>query len=169
MTVRPAIWIAGAAAALFILTLAACSPIRGYPADPEDTTATLDALKPYFGVDQDKQYNSLAIGSPARLALRNEIVLGRMRAFNLEFDDFERRLNGDANGTTAGGDLVLLILGGLGATTGASATKAALAAPPRPASSAPRPLSTRICTIKRPCRRCSRKWRRTGRRRSWRS
>ena len=127
MTLRSVIRIAGAAA-LFVLTLAACSPIRGYPADPEDTTATLDALKPYFGVDQDKQYNSLAIGSPVRLALRNEIVLGRMRAYDLEFDDFERRLNSDATGITAGGDLVLLILGGLGATTGASATKAALAA-----------------------------------------
>jgi hypothetical protein len=116
------------AAVLTALSLAACSPLRGYPADPEDTATTLASLQDYFRVEKDTQYNQLPADSTARLTLRNEIVLSRIRAYDIEFDDFEKRLNGDANSVTAGGDLLLLILNGLGATTGAAATKAALAA-----------------------------------------
>lgn len=125
---RRAVLLLGATAGLLLLALGACSPIRGYPADPEDTTATLSALQAYFAVEKDAQYSQLPAGSPQRLNLRNEIVLNRIRAYDIEFDDFEKRLNGDANSLTVGGDLVLLILNGLGATTGAASTKAALAA-----------------------------------------
>lgn len=128
MVGRHAIRLVGATAGLLLLALGACSPIQGYPADPEDTTTTLNALQAYFAVEKDAQYSQLPAGSPQRLNLRNEIVLNRIRAYDIEFDDFEKRLNGDANSLTVGGDLVLLILNGLGATTGGGATKAALAA-----------------------------------------
>jgi len=128
MTSRSAIPTVGAAAALLILVLSACSPLRGYPSDPEDTTATLTALQPYFGVAKDTEYSNSAIGSPRRQQLRDEIVLNRIRAYDIAFDDFERRLNGDGNSLTVGSDLLLLVLNGLGATTGTAATKSALAA-----------------------------------------
>lgn len=128
MTGRSTIPAIGATAALLILALSACAPVRGYPSDPQDTTATLAALQPYFGVAKDAEYSSLAIGSPGRQQLRDEIVFNRIRAYDIEFDDFEMRLNGDANSLTVGSDLLLLVLNGLGATTGTVATKAALAA-----------------------------------------
>ena len=51
-----------------------------------------------------------------------------MRACDIEFADFERRLYGDGNVVGLGGDLVGLVLTGLIATTGNAATKSALGA-----------------------------------------
>jgi hypothetical protein len=63
-----------------------------------------------------------------RAALRNEIVYARIRGYDIEFADFERRLYGDANEVTLGSDLVGLVLAGLTATTGNAGTKSALGA-----------------------------------------
>jgi hypothetical protein len=106
--------------------LVACAPIHGYPADPEDTDATLTRLAPYFDGTQEQIY--VYLGEPARTLKRNEIVLARMHAYDIKFSDFERRLYGDANGVTLGSDLVGLVLAGLTATTGNAATKSALGA-----------------------------------------
>lgn len=129
MPVRPsALRIGGLLMLLVSLGLAAgCAPVIGYPADPDNTDKTLDALTPYFSPDYDKQYNTMPHGAE-RQQLRDLIVLSRTRAYNLEFDSFERRLNGDGNAVSAGGDLVLLTLAGLIATTGNAGTKAALGA-----------------------------------------
>jgi hypothetical protein len=60
--------------------------------------------------------------------LRDTIIFARMRAYDIEFADFERRLYGDGNGVTLGSDLIGLVLAGLTATTGNAATKSALGA-----------------------------------------
>jgi hypothetical protein len=106
--------------------LVACSPIRGYPADPEDTDATLVALAAYFNGTQEQIYFGLP--EPARTLKRNEIIFARIRAYDIEFSNFERRLYGEGNEVTLGSDLVGLVLAGLTATTGNAATKAALGA-----------------------------------------
>jgi hypothetical protein len=59
---------------------------------------------------------------------RNEIILARVHAYDIVFADFEKRLYGDGNGVTLGGDLVALVLTGLTATVGSAGTKAALGA-----------------------------------------
>ncbi len=51
-----------------------------------------------------------------------------MRAYNIEFDNFEKNLWAEGNIITTGGDLIALVLAGLGATTGSAGTKAALSA-----------------------------------------
>jgi hypothetical protein len=51
-----------------------------------------------------------------------------MRAYDITFADFEKRLYGDGNAVTLGSDLVALALTGLIATTGNAATKSALGA-----------------------------------------
>ena len=107
--------------------LAGCAPILGYPKDPEDTDATLAALAPYFNGVAETDY--LATADPAlRATKRNAIVLARMRGYDIEFSDFERRLYGDGSAVSLGSDLVGLVLGGLTATTGGAATKSALGA-----------------------------------------
>jgi hypothetical protein len=106
--------------------LAGCAPIRGYPNDPEDTDATLTRLAPYFDGKEEVKY--LVLPEPARTLKRNEIVLARMRAYDIEFADFERKLYGDANAVSLGSDLLGLVLAGLTATTGNAATKSALGA-----------------------------------------
>lgn len=137
---RPAgrsIRFASAGAALSILAVSGCAPVLGVPRDPENPdllqrSAILTALEASFDPSEDSAYDNTPCG-PAdcdtlRSAKRNEIVLRRVRTLNLEFSNFEERLYGDSNVVGSGGDLLLLILGGLGATTGNAATKAALAA-----------------------------------------
>jgi hypothetical protein len=51
-----------------------------------------------------------------------------MRGYDIEFDNFEKALYGNANVVSTGGDLVVLALGAVGATTGGAEAKAALSA-----------------------------------------
>jgi hypothetical protein len=83
-------------------------------------------LQTYFAPEKITEYENA--DSQTRLGLRNTIVLNRMRAYDITFSDFKRRLAGDANSVTLGSDLLVLALGGLVATTGSATTKAALGA-----------------------------------------
>jgi hypothetical protein len=114
-------------AILGCVLLDGCAPLQGYPRDPENTDATLAALSPYFDGIEETQYLALNDAN-LRAQKRNEIILARTRAYDIEFADFERRLYGDGNSVSLGGDLVGLVLGGLTATTGNAATKSALGA-----------------------------------------
>ncbi len=116
----------GVLAALTLWAATGCAPVRGYPDDPEDTSAAAAALQPWFSPDRDREY--LSLPRAERAATRDVIVMSRMRALDLAFGSFERRLTGDGNVVAIGGDLIELVLAGFGATTGSAATKAALAA-----------------------------------------
>ena len=109
-----------------LAVLAACAPLLGYPKDPEDTDATLNRLVPYFDGTKDLEYSHALPGQKTNI--RNEIIFARMRAYDITFADFEKRLYGDGNAVTLGSDLISLILAGLTATTGGAATKSALGA-----------------------------------------
>lgn len=99
----------------------------GFPNDPENVDLTLQSLRPYFLPKYNEEYLKAPPGIQ-RQTMRDLIVMNRMRAYDLEFELFEKRLNGDANAINAGGDLLLLTLTGLTATAGGVATKAALGA-----------------------------------------
>lgn len=111
-----------------IAGLVGCAPLLGYPRDPEDTDATLVSLQQYFNGSKQTDYFNPQNNAAARARIRNEIILGRLHAYDITFSDFEKRLYGDGNGVTLGGDLTALILTGLTATTGGAATKSALGA-----------------------------------------
>jgi hypothetical protein len=123
--------ILGCLICVVLAVVAGCAPVRGYPDDPENTDATLATLtSQYFsdGTREQAYFKTSAADTVARTQLRDEIILGRMRAYDIEFADFEKKLYGDGNGLTLGSDLVGLILAGLTATTGNAATKSALGA-----------------------------------------
>jgi hypothetical protein len=107
-------------ALLLISLISACAPLIGYPADPTDTQALADQqlVADYYSSTNDLQ----------RQQLRNEIVSGRMNAYESAYSNFKRRLNGDANTLNLGADLSVLGLAGVAATTGSIATATALAA-----------------------------------------
>lgn len=113
--------------ATILLSAPSCAPIQGYPLDPEDTGATLKSLAPCFNGAIEAQYVA-AIGDLARTPIRDTIVYCRMRGYDIEFSDFEKALYSESNSVAVGSDLIALILGGLTATTGNAATKAALGA-----------------------------------------
>lgn len=99
----------------------ACAPLRGFPADPTDTQALADQqlVADYYSPNRTVLERQL---------LRNQIVSGRMNAYESSYSDFKRRLNGDANTLNLAADLSVLGLAGVAATTGSIATASALAA-----------------------------------------
>ena len=106
--------------------LCSCSSVQGYPNDPENSSAVLASLSGYFDPTVvDAQYFN-ASGEDERRRVRDLIVLNRMRAYDIEFDNFERGLYGEANSIEAGGNLIVTALGAVGATSGGTVTKAAL-------------------------------------------
>jgi hypothetical protein len=111
-----------------VFYLAACAPLSGYAENPEDTDVVIETLMPYFSGEYEQTYYSLPPDDSRRLALRNTIIINRMRVYEINFLRFKKRLWGDTNAIAAGGDLLVLALTGLAATTGNAGTKSALAA-----------------------------------------
>jgi hypothetical protein len=111
------------------LLLAGCSAITGFPEDPEDDTAQIAALRPWFNPSAEVAYNAIPVSDAAqRRAMRDQIVFNRIRLLDVMFGRLERQLWGFGTATALGSDLVALTLGGLAATTGNGATASALAA-----------------------------------------
>jgi hypothetical protein len=105
--------------------LAACAPVHGFADNPADQAAVQAGLQRYFLADVDAEYAKKT--GADRQAFRDEVVINRLRAYDIAFQEFQRRLWSDANFVSAGGDLVVLALAGLGATTAHAATASALA------------------------------------------
>jgi hypothetical protein len=118
--------------------LGGCAALSGYPTDPQNSgslknSGALDALRDkYFAPGIDDCYRAgnctAQLNLTDKQAIRNDVVLNRMRVYDMEFSLFARDLSGTNNSITIGSDLTALALNGLGATTGNAATKAALAA-----------------------------------------
>jgi hypothetical protein len=126
----PGSLVRAATAAAIVLaagSLPGCAPVLGFPNNPANDGATLASLQTYFDPSNEASYAALT-NEAERRSLRDTIVINRLRAYEIEFNQFEKRLWGDSNVISAGGDLVALALAGFGATTGSAATKSALAA-----------------------------------------
>jgi len=67
-------------------------------------------------------------GGLTRQQYRDAVVYGRINVIDIRYFQFEKALSGTNNGFSTGADLSVLVLNGLGATTGAAAAKSALAA-----------------------------------------
>ena len=104
---------------LLLLLLNACAPLKGFPSDPTDD----QALK-----DQTLVASYYSPGQQNRQLLRDQIVSGRLDAYESSYSDFKRRLNGDNNTFNLSTDLGILVLAGVIATTGNISTAAALGA-----------------------------------------
>jgi len=105
--------------------LASCSSVQGFANDPENSSSVLTSLSDYFDPKWEVQYYSES-DAVRRQGLRDEIVAARMRAYDIEFDDFVRSLYGESNLVDAGGGLVVTAIGAVGATSGGLAAKSAL-------------------------------------------
>jgi hypothetical protein len=127
-----------------LLIMAACTPMVGYPDNPDDNQTTKTALTNRINANESAYYQAAGpyvlsqgnktwtvntlYNSDVRRQLRDTVVYDKMRLSEIEFNRFQKHLWGDNNLVSDGGDLLALALNGLGATTGTSATKAALAA-----------------------------------------
>jgi hypothetical protein len=112
-----------------ISILSGCSAFNGYPTNFQDTAAVITADEPYLSSEvrtiednpSDAARNGLTQGQ-----YRDAVVYRRIEVIDLNYFDFEARLNSAYNWVDVSADLTALLLNGLGATTGVAATKAAL-------------------------------------------
>jgi hypothetical protein len=112
---------------LAALMLPGCAALVGYPKDPENTTDVLKSLKPYFDPKNEAAY-SAEPDSTKRRAMRDTIVLNRVRTYDIDFAQYEKSLWSSGNSVTIGGDLVALALGGLATTVASTSAKTGYAA-----------------------------------------
>lgn len=111
--------------------LGGCSTITGYPTSSQNDDKEIAASQSYF--DSNVRSNGdapsdVARGGLTRQQYRDAVVYGRLGVIDIRYDQFEKALTGTNNGLSMAADLTVLALNGLGATTGAAATKSALAA-----------------------------------------
>ncbi len=111
-----------------VLSVAGCAATGGYPDNPVDVTTDLAPLKGYFDASAIAAYHNMLPGDPARAALRNEIIYGRVAAYDVEFTDFQQKLNRERLIPDATGDIAIAVMGGVGSAVASAATKTALLA-----------------------------------------
>jgi hypothetical protein len=111
-----------------MLSVAGCAATGGYPDNPVDVATDLAPLKGYFDANLIAAYQTMTPGDPGRLALRNEIIYGRVAAYDIQFTQFQQRLNRERLIPDATGDIAIAVMGGVGSAVASAATKTALLA-----------------------------------------
>lgn len=107
--------------------VSACAAVDGYPTNPINPDADMKSFVSISGPDAIANYFSTT-NPVARQALRNQIVQARIAAYDVTYQHFEGELYSQSALEGVAGDLTVLTLNGLGATTGGAGAKAALAA-----------------------------------------
>lgn len=111
---------------LLAIVLTGCSSIRAYPKRVVDEKTELKYLAHYFTDDVIQVYDSKP--DDERRSYRDEVVNGRLRAIDLEFEIFQKEINTERNLSQIGTDWAVLGLSGAGTIAGGATTKAILAA-----------------------------------------
>jgi hypothetical protein len=111
---------------VLLVALSSCAPVVGYPENWQDDQSNISDLESRIKTQKSSYYTTN--DSTQKRSLRNSIIYNEMQIYEINFSAFNRRLWGDTNIVSAGGDLVVLALAGLGATNGSEVTKSALAA-----------------------------------------
>jgi hypothetical protein len=107
---------------LCVVPLAGCANIGGRPALYQNTQDVIKVDKPYLSADVR---NNAAANTKD---YRDRVIYARLEVIELNYDSFESNLMSVTSSTSLAADLSVLVLNGLGATTGSSAAKAAFAA-----------------------------------------
>jgi hypothetical protein len=106
-------------------SVAACASLSGFPDYPVNPEADLFVLKTFFDPGRIVHYLNFR---GDRTSLRNEIIYGRIAAYDIEFAKFQQDIEKERALTDTTGDLTALLLSALGASLVSQATKTALAA-----------------------------------------
>jgi hypothetical protein len=114
-----------------VLGVPACATISGFPKPAQNDDTEIAANQKYFALDvrsNEDDADNAKRGGLTRQQYRDAVVYGRLNVIDIRYFDFAKTLTGTNNGFSTGADLGVLMLNGFGATTGAAAAKAALAA-----------------------------------------
>src|SRR4051812_9323697 len=103
--------------------LGACSAINGAPKNPGSSASDLALFQEGFNQTLLRAY--FASDEPERTTLRNRIVVERMQAYRITYEDFKQNLRSHRTVLNLGSDLAVLGMsaaGGFGASAGTKAT-----------------------------------------------
>jgi hypothetical protein len=98
---------------VLVAVFTGCTAMRGYPKRSGDLKAELKGLEQYYRPKLLDEYKALDEES-ARRVFRDEVVNGRIRAIDLQFNEFERSLAGEHVKVDVASDMALLALGATG-------------------------------------------------------
>ena len=102
------------ALALLPALLAGCSAVSGFPKPIIDERAEDAELAPYVGAQAMANYDSCV----DKLACRNTLIDARLRAVDLAFYRFQRRIYGQESRISLGSDLAATALSSIASVTG---------------------------------------------------
>src|SRR5438445_5044928 len=107
-----------------VWSVAACASFGGYPDYPLNVEADRATFRYYFQPSTIQWY--LTAPPEMRRGIRNEIVFGRVAAYDIEFVEFQQKINAERALADTTGDLTGLVLTALGASLIPSGTTKAL-------------------------------------------
>lgn len=110
---------------LLVFFFFGCSSITGYPDRAANPADSLKSLTPYFEPSVIETYNLKP--DSEKNDYRNEVTHARVRAININYNSFLKRLSSESKSLTIGTDSAVLLLGGAGAISTVSSTQAILA------------------------------------------
>ena len=103
-----------------------CRSVSGYPKQPVKTGAEVKALSAYFSPDVFKTFHDKD-GLAEKMAYRNEVTEGRLRAVNLYYLQLERALTTERNVENMGVDFAVIGTSLAASIVGGAETKSVLA------------------------------------------
>jgi len=116
---------------LFVLTcflcVSGCSTMSGIPERSINVEKELESLKDYFLPTIISIYNSKSTDSEKK-SYRDEVVFARLRAIDLNYNNFISDISVESKELSIGADSAVLLLGAAGAVSTVSSTQAILSA-----------------------------------------
>jgi len=112
---------------IVMLFLSSCSSISGIPERSSDVKSELAALKEYFSTSVVTTYQNKPTDADKKL-YRDEVISARIRAIDLNFNEFIQNISAENKKLNIGTDSAVLLLGSAGAVSTVSSTQAILSA-----------------------------------------
>jgi len=110
---------------IFILT--GCTSLSGSPERSADINTELAALMEYLVPEVITTYNAKATDAEKK-TYRDEVIAARIRAVDLNYNEFVKKLSEENKKLNIGADSAILLLGGAGAASTVSGMQTVLAA-----------------------------------------
>ncbi|GAA0852311.1 hypothetical protein [Aliiglaciecola litoralis] len=112
---------------LFAFIIVGCSSISGTPERSVDIESELETLQAYFAPNVITTYNAKSSNAEKR-SYRNEVLSARVRAIDLNFNEFVKDISSENKKLNIGADSTVLLLGALGAVSTVSSSQAIISA-----------------------------------------
>jgi len=112
---------------LTVLAISGCSSMSGIPDRTTDVETELASLKSYFDPTVVTNYQSKPSDTEKK-GYRDEVISARLRAIDLNFNEFVKDISSEQKGLNIGSDSTVLLLGAAGAVSTVSSTQAILSA-----------------------------------------